>query len=225
MKISIIVLISLVVVWGLVLFAEYKPLTSTTTKKCPNGKCVMNKKNGEKRCGPDYEITDEENEICVSGTFCDSYPYIYPINSDGSTNEDDRCENGEICRCSAMRLCSDIVTSKFVGDPARGNSLLEQVDTDDPTDGFCQILPSQLPYIINGRCEIDTKNIESSVYRCMRDGNVCLNGNLTYVPSNIEDFDGKKTPLSCMRSAKCPANTRYVYNSKIHEVECVEYFE
>ena len=189
---------------------------------CPAGQCVVNKKDGSKRCPENttdaltYSTTHED---CTRPFYCDSIQVPYAVRSDGSAL-DKYCGDDILkCRCTATPQCPYYVTSTFdmgngsvygvnnnqlnyyfsinTGENGYFNKNPITIAPDDLGGRFCKLNPAFTNRIPNGCVFSDSINDpidcqDSDLFQLLDDDDVTV----ALVPSNFSRYSKYPCPHS-----------------------------
>jgi len=189
---------------------------------CPAGQCVVNKKDGSKRCpenSTDALTYSTTHEDCTRPFYCDSIQVPYAVRSDGSAL-DKYCGDDILkCRCTATPQCPYYVTSTFdmgngsvygvnnnqlnyyfsinTGDNSYFNKNPITIAPDNLGGRFCKLNPAFTDRIPNGCVFSDSINDpidcqDSDLFQLLDDDNVTV----TLVPSNFSKYSKYPCPHS-----------------------------
>jgi hypothetical protein len=208
--------------------------------------CAINFITGEKRCPSEGEdvYADISHELCSRTTKCDFPDLPYPVLPDGSTSLNGNGPDGG--RCTNKPQCPKYISSVFSVDsgnimlPPSGQYLsLGQKTTytnllgadqiippllyEDPTQEFCQLNQSLLPYISPGTCILvpGTNGNQIDFAKCTH-ANPCMSGQLSYIGNPTEGVPfPEKSTFACVNSAgTCTSDMYYWYDPNTNTTGC-----
>lgn len=207
-----IILIFFLLVWIIILFYIKKGITNDSVYlQCIPGECATNIYTGEKLCPEnttDMILIDPSYQVCNSRYTCNNPITPFALNTDGSTNSNGVCENGQICRCLRTASCASdnlvlfnmINGTVYQGNPNASRAIFQQIPVSaqgenntitfsDPNTQFCAMKAYHLNRIAPGGCTFaDPNNVTLlELQKCMND-NPCMVGQIAFYPENPDNF-------------------------------------
>lgn len=228
-----IIILSIFVVYILYIYKSITIVNTTTQTSsgttisgvglvCPVGQCALSLTNGSKICpqlATEQLIADPLTQTCSSQFTCDDARLPYALLSDGSTNLNGVCNQGETCRCVSTATCANQILTNFQivggtpyqslygqritvtqnltdqtvtpsGIPSTVN-VFNQTAVSSPITQFCTISADYLSYLSPGTCSSPQDfNISTAAgIAACMRANPCSAGTLAYIPTDINKFD------------------------------------
>jgi hypothetical protein len=234
--VAVTILIISIVLIIIVYLSISSPVTNlgSLVEKCNIGECATNIFTGEKRCSnvnPDegnLVLYAAEYEVCNREFSCNNSLTPYALRSNGSVDINGLCEKNTQCRCLQNPQCPAFIMTTFNtnnGDPfmaldgqrisfyqnnryknAQGNpSQNLPLGYVNPATTFCTIPIDWLNRTVPG-CNFVGEMTPDAVRICMNTGTPCLQGNLAYIPLDVNKFTEANqinTPVGCTIGNKC----------------------
>jgi hypothetical protein len=225
--IAICFLIGIVIIWVGSIIYQDPPLnssTTTVTRQCLPGQCVVNSYSGVKVCPKDSAHLLEANisyEICSSEFVCDNNSAPLAVDDRGVAIGGSRCPTGVTCQCLTNPYCGPDIMTYFTPFWSDQDSLVKYGQSTVVTDILGNMHYSPPYYLGTGGT---TCTISPTLYAngALNTGG-CLFGTLAYFPNSGSTVGGTTTPLACVRGKSCPRGLELsaVWNASTGQIDCI----